>query len=256
VTTPSPQAIDIPDNKTCLLHTTKQLAKAADACQESYRPMCRALGPDWGPDRPIGLDHVLEVLGLNDAVWALRCVQPEESSLRDRIARSFACDCAEIALPLFEHYHPEDPRPRLAIRTARDYLAGRATAEDLVAAGDDAWDAGEAAWSAARAAWAAARAAWAAVRAAGETARTAWPAADAAGAARAAWAAVRAAGETARTAWPAADAAARIVEDADWAAWAAVRAAGETARAAARDAQAALFLAYLRGKVAQEHKVS
>ena len=115
----------------------------------------------------------------------------------DRIARSFACDCAERVLPIFEKAYPNDKRPRAAIEIARQFIGGtvsseqlwaaRAAAWDARAARAAAWDAAGAAARAARAARAAARAAWAARAAAGAAAR------DAAGDAAwdAAWAAAR-----------------------------------------------------------------
>ena len=73
----------------------------------------------------------------------------------DRIARSFACDCAERVLPIFEKEYPNDKRPRAAIEAARGYLAGVVTETARAAA----WAAG----AARAAAWAAAEAAaWAA----------------------------------------------------------------------------------------------
>jgi len=104
----------------------------------------------------------------------------------DKIARSFACDCAERVLPIFEKQYPKDKRPRICIETARKFIFGLATEGEL----DDAWDAaGAAAWDAAGAA------AWdagAAARDARDTAGAAWAAAGGgwaagdAGAARAA----------------------------------------------------------------------
>jgi hypothetical protein len=85
-----------------------------------------------------------------------------------------AADFAEQALPIWQAYAPNDNRPELAIKAARDYAHGRITRKELDAARDaakaarDAGDAGDA-WDAARdAAWAAeaARAAaWDATRA-------------------------------------------------------------------------------------------
>jgi len=136
----------------------------------------------------------------------------------ERVARLFACDCAERVLPLFEAEYPEDDRPRRAIETARRYAVGDATCEELAAAGAAAW----------AAPWAAAR------DAAGDTA---W---DAAG--DAAWAAAWAAAGGA--AWAAAWAAAR---DTVWAAvWAAARAA---ARVAEQGWQTVRLLWYLDGEL-------
>ena len=79
----------------------------------------------------------------------------------DKIARSFACDCAERVLPIFEKIFPDDKRPRVCIETARKFIFGLATQKELDAARDAAraaaWDAArDAAWDAA---WDAARAA-------------------------------------------------------------------------------------------------
>ena len=105
----------------------------------------------------------------------------------DRVARLFACDCAERVLPIYEKDYPKDKRPRQAIEVARRYAEGKASDSELAAARAAAWDeAWTAAWDAARtAAWDAAwDAAWAAARdAAGDAAwAAAWDAAgDAAG---------------------------------------------------------------------------
>jgi hypothetical protein len=140
----------------------------------------------------------------------------------DRIARLFACDCAERVLKFFKGRFPNDKRPRLAIETARKFANGLATKEELAAARAAAWvAAGAAAWVAA---WDAARdAAWDAARAA------AWVAA---------WAAARdAAGAAARVAaWDAARDAARA-------------AAGAAAWVAEKKWQVKRLLQYLNGKV-------
>ncbi len=100
-----------------------------------------------------------------------------------RIARLFACDCAERVLHLYKAAFSEDTRPHDAIAVARRFARGKATAEELeitqagvLAAGETA----EAAWAAAGAsAWVAARgAAWVAAEdaawdAAGDAAPTA-----------------------------------------------------------------------------------
>jgi Tfp pilus assembly protein PilW len=75
---------------------------------------------------------------------------------------------------MYERDHPDDNRPRNAVKVARRYARGESTKEELAAAAD-AVDA--AARAAARAAWDAARAAWDAVDAARAAARAAWDAA-------------------------------------------------------------------------------
>jgi len=51
-----------------------------------------------------------------------------------RIARLFACDCAERVLPIFEKEYPDDKRPREAIEVSRRYANGKATEKELAAA--------------------------------------------------------------------------------------------------------------------------
>jgi len=75
----------------------------------------------------------------------------------DRAARIYACDCAEHVLGLFEKGYPADKRPRKAIETARLFAEGKASKEDLAAAGAAAWAARAAARAAAWAAREAAR---------------------------------------------------------------------------------------------------
>jgi len=127
----------------------------------------------------------------------------------DRIARLFACDCAERSLGIYEKDYPDDKRPRHAIETARLFADGKASDSELAAARYAARDAARyaaryAAWAAAHAAaWAAAGdAAWAAAQAAAwEAARAAaWEAARAA-AGDAAWEAARDAAWDAEHRW-------------------------------------------------------
>jgi hypothetical protein len=180
--------------------TTGRLARRARACialpryRWQYEAMVAHLGPGWGEDDPIGLDVVLDVLGPAEALWALRCVRPEDEAERDQIARLFACDCAERALPIYERDYPGDLRPRAAIAVARRFAAGEATPGELAAARaaarEVAWevsakaivalelvDARDAAWAAA---WAAAKiawvAAWVADKDADKAAEMAWQA--------------------------------------------------------------------------------
>jgi len=55
---------------------------------------------------------------------------------------------AEAVLPIYEDECPGDNRPRKAIQTAKDGLAGRATIDQVRAAADDATDAANAAYAA------------------------------------------------------------------------------------------------------------
>ena len=222
--------------KTRKLHTTLRLLKDCDACVDGYKKLRRHLPKGWKLDTHIPLAIILESNGIDDALWALRAVLPEEEIDRNRIARLIAIDFAEHVLPIWRKHNPEDDRPAQAIATARRFVCGEATEEELTvasaAASVAAWNAASAVASAAASA-----AAWNAASAA------AWNAASAAASAAArdtAWNAARDA------AWAAARDAARD------AAWDAARnVASATTRDAARDAerkwQAGVLLQYLEG---------
>ena len=152
------------------LTTTLADIRAAHPCHVGWVKLNKALGPDWG-DKPVSFRQILASNGLDDALWCLRVLPPE---MEGQI-RLLACDFAETAL---KYVPAGEDRPRLAIETARRFVAGSATCEELAAAGDAA--AGDAAGAAARAAARAAAwdAAWDAARAAARAA--AWDAAWAA----------------------------------------------------------------------------
>jgi hypothetical protein len=58
----------------------------------------------------------------------------EFTNWNEKSARLFACDCAERVLHIFEHVFPSEDAPRRAIETARRYVNGKATLEELKAA--------------------------------------------------------------------------------------------------------------------------
>lgn len=178
-----------------MITTTLKDIRAAGPCHEGWETYLKSQGVDPAAARSDETERtvlsVLESNGLDDALWVLGNVVGG-----NRICTLFACDCAEMVLPLFERERPDDMRPRDAIAVARSQTSN--SAAEAAARAAAAWDAAralEAAWSAARAvaAWAAARAvgaAWAAARAAAARGAAAWAAEAARAATRAAaWAA-------------------------------------------------------------------
>ena len=134
-----------------MLHTTFRKAWEAGACSSKYNKMAKALGrvKEYGRDTPVPLDKVLDICGLDAALWCLCCViEPAEREIR-----LLACDFAEHTLSIFEEKYPDDKRPHKAIEISRKFAEGEATREDLAAAGTVAWAILDAAW----AAWAVAR---------------------------------------------------------------------------------------------------
>jgi hypothetical protein len=143
------------------LTTTLNLLHKAEACQPRYKVLVIALGIDYPKDQEISLLTILETNGIDDALWAL-CATVQDC---EKVARLMAADFAELVLPEWLKYYPNDDRPRLAIQAARDFANGVITAEHRSVAESAAWFA---AWSAAEsAAWFAAwSAAWSAARSA------------------------------------------------------------------------------------------
>jgi hypothetical protein len=149
---------------TAIMITLRKI-KAHTPCEPGWLKILAAThihGGDFDKEWPLSaaLDHN----GLDDTLWALRCL-PEHNNLW----RMFAVACARRVQHLMT-----DGRSIAALDVAWRHAHGEATDDELDAARDAAWDA----------AWAAARDARAAARAAARDARAAaW---DAAWAARAA----------------------------------------------------------------------
>jgi hypothetical protein len=147
-----------------IMQTTLNRIKLQSPCgllepkntEKGWGKLLNHLNKTQSDDEPLELRTILESNGLEDTIWSLRAVEG-----KDKEIRLFAADCAELVLPIYEKRYPDDNRPRLAIKAARDYAKGLITKEELAAARAAAWAAaGAAARAAARAAaW---DAAWAA----------------------------------------------------------------------------------------------
>ncbi len=149
--------------------TTLNLIRAASPCEDGWRKLLSGLGKTRADDEPLPLLSVLDINGLDDALWVLSYAMPD-----DRLARHFQAWCAEQVLHLFEAERPGDLRVREQIAMLRNDIATEAERKAARTAARDAarTAARDAAWTAA---WAAARtaardAAWAAARAAAWTA--------------------------------------------------------------------------------------
>ncbi len=116
------------------LATTLAILRRHSPCTQRWEKLLRHLGKGFPADKHIAFEAILESNGLDDAMWALRGVLPEQEGGRDRLARLFACECAESVLSLFERKFPNDNRPREAIRVARAFAEGKASGEELAAA--------------------------------------------------------------------------------------------------------------------------
>ena len=116
-----------------MLSTTFRIMKH-NSCNKKYKHIGKALGGirKYGRNTPITLLQIFDICGLGYTLWALRYMFPYQEQKRDKIARLFACDCAEDVLHIFEQEYPDDKRPHNAIETARKYAVGEATDEELL----------------------------------------------------------------------------------------------------------------------------
>ena len=151
--------------------------KAHNPCDDGWETILAARGGDNADyDEQFPLSSALDSNGLDDVIWALRCL-PEHYNLW----RKYAVWCARQVEDLMK-----DERSKDAVDVAWRYSEGQATVDELKAAwaaAGDAAAAGAAAAGAGAAADAADSAAWyaaSAARAAGAAAAGAWYAASAA----------------------------------------------------------------------------
>jgi len=161
-----------------MITTTFTKLRAANACTEGYKKLATHLGGvrKYGASTDIPVAIIMTSNGRDDTLWTLAHACGPEG---EKIAHTFACDCAERVIHLYEAKYPNDDRPRNAIEAKRSWLRGDATDGELAAAWAAAWAAGDAmaaAWAAGdamAAAWAVAGAARAA-RAASRSAELEW----------------------------------------------------------------------------------
>jgi hypothetical protein len=144
-----------------MLTTTLNAIRSHDPCVEGWGKLLAHLGKTGPDDEPVTLAAILDSNGLDDALWALRCVTGH-----DRAIRHYAVWCARQVQHLMT-----DPRSLAALDVAERYADGLATDKELSVAWAAARDAArDAAWTAAwDAAWTAAGdavgdAAWTAAR--------------------------------------------------------------------------------------------
>ena len=109
-----------------ILTTTFNLLRDAAFDHNSYTKLRKAL-KGVKDTEPINLITILDVLNIEDALWALRATEQN----CDKVARLMASDFAEDTLPTWKKYYPNDNRPAEAIQAARDFANGLITKEQL-----------------------------------------------------------------------------------------------------------------------------
>ena len=131
------------------LTTTLNKIRAFSPCRDGWTTLLRSM-PDMDHDTEFNILRVLDSNGVQDMLWCLRATDGAMASVALAIA------FAESVLYVFESSKPDDNRPRLAIESAKAYLADAADAADAAAyAARAAADAAARAANAARDAYAA-----------------------------------------------------------------------------------------------------
>lgn len=136
------------------LTTTLNLIRSYNPCADGYAKLVRHLGgvKKYGADTPIDLAVILESNGVQDMLWCLRAVPPEQQSLARRFCSWVAADFAAHVLPVYTKYYPNDQRVQDCINGVYQYWRGEITKSELMKLREvTAWEAWEA-WAAAVAA--------------------------------------------------------------------------------------------------------
>lgn len=141
-----------------MITTTLNRIREHSPCREGWEKLLKGLGKTAADDEPLPFARIVEINGLDDALWCCRA-EPQHA----REWRLFAVYCVRQVQHLMK-----DERSIAALDVAERHANGQATDKELAAAQAAAWDA---AWAAARDA---AQAAEAAVQAAAQAA--AWAA--------------------------------------------------------------------------------
>lgn len=148
--------------------TTLNEIRSMHPCEDGWAKLLKGLGKTKADDESLELRTILDINGLDDALWCLQV-----PSL-DRLSRHVQAAYAERVLHIYEAKYPNDTSLRDQIAMLRN---DDATSEQRDAAWDAAWDAARGALEAARDAREDARAAWAALAA--FVARAVWAASNA-----------------------------------------------------------------------------
>ena len=96
-------------------------------CKDGWEKLLNHLGKTKTDDEPLAFKAILESNGLIDTLWCLRSL---DKGYHPKI-RLMAADFAERVLHIYEKKYPNDNRPRLAIKAARDYANGSISEKDL-----------------------------------------------------------------------------------------------------------------------------
>ena len=104
--------------------TTLNKIRSHNPCKQSYVLLLKSLNKTKPDDEPLSFRHILDTIGIHDAVWCLRTLQYKEFCL-------FSADVAETVLHIFEERYADDKRPRRAVEAIRKFHSGEITEDQL-----------------------------------------------------------------------------------------------------------------------------
>jgi len=113
-----------------MIFTTLNKIQPCWPLEYEWPKLLASLGKTTPDDEPLAFSTIAVNTCVFYATTCTRSIWPE---YKDEL-RLFAADCAESVLYIVEKEHPHDDKPRLAIDAARDFVAGKITAEEMAAA--------------------------------------------------------------------------------------------------------------------------
>jgi len=109
-------------NNTTMETTLNRIAFKGGLSNESWDKLVSNLGNDL--DKIISIKDVLKSIGIENTIYVLKTV------IRKKNVMLFGIELAENVLHFFEDIFPDDKRPRLAIKGAKDYVNGDITRKE------------------------------------------------------------------------------------------------------------------------------
>lgn len=124
------------------MNTTLAEIRAHSPCSDGWKKLLKHLGKTKADSEPLAIVEILDVNGIDDALWCLRAVR-----CHDREIQLFAVWCARQV----QHLMTDDPRSVAVLDVAERLANGEASEQELVVAHAVAWVvAHDVAWAAAR----------------------------------------------------------------------------------------------------------
>ena len=109
-----------------MLVTTLKKIKKHKPCEDGWKKLLKGLGDEYDREAPLPLERILEISGIDDALWVLRAVEGHDNAIR-----LYVCYCEKYCLDIFEREYPDDKSLRQAIETTERFAHGKATKEEL-----------------------------------------------------------------------------------------------------------------------------